>query len=49
MIDLGLVIARFLHYVATTTLAGVSLFPLYAYAGGVDRWWWKIGGERCFS
>jgi putative copper resistance protein D len=32
MIDLGLVVARLLHYAAVTTLAGVSLFPLYAYA-----------------
>lgn len=32
MIDLGLVVARLLHYAAATTLAGVSLFPLYAYA-----------------
>ena len=32
MIDLGLVIARLLHYAAATTLAGVSFFPLYAYA-----------------
>jgi putative copper resistance protein D len=32
MIDLGLVVARLLHYMAVTTLAGVALFPLYAYA-----------------
>jgi len=32
MIDLGLVVARLLHYVAVTTLAGVSFFPLYACA-----------------
>jgi copper resistance protein D len=32
MIDLGLVVARLLHYGAVTTLAGVSFFPLYAYA-----------------
>jgi putative copper resistance protein D len=32
MIDFGLVLARLLHYVATTTLFGASLFPLYAYA-----------------
>jgi putative copper resistance protein D len=32
MVDLGLVVARLLHYAATTTLAGVSFFPLYAYA-----------------
>ena len=32
MIDLGLVVGRLLHYAAVTTLAGVSLFPLYAYA-----------------
>jgi putative copper resistance protein D len=33
MIDLGLVVARFLHYAASTTLAGAAFFPLYAYAG----------------
>ena len=32
MIDLGLVVSRLLHYAAVTTLAGVSFFPLYAYA-----------------
>ena len=32
MIDLGLVVARLLHYAAVTTLAGVSFFPLYSYA-----------------
>ncbi len=31
MIDFGLVVARFLHYVASTALAGVAFFPLYAY------------------
>jgi copper resistance protein D len=32
MIDLGVVVARLLHFAAVTTLAGVSFFPLYAYA-----------------
>ncbi len=32
MIDFGLVFARLLHYAATATLAGASIFPLYAYA-----------------
>src|SRR5712671_162989 len=32
MIDLGLVVARLLHYAVVTTLAGVSFFPLYALA-----------------
>jgi putative copper resistance protein D len=32
MIEIGLIVARFLHYLATTALAGLSLFPLYAYA-----------------
>src|SRR6266436_647110 len=32
MIDVGLVVARLLHYAAVTTLAGVSFFALYAYA-----------------
>jgi putative copper resistance protein D len=31
MIDVGLILARLLHYAAVTTLAGVSFFPLYAY------------------
>jgi putative copper resistance protein D len=34
MIDLGLIVARFLHYVAVTTLAGASFFPLYAHPRG---------------
>ena len=34
MIEAGLMVARFLHYVSVTTLAGVSLFPLYAYPRG---------------
>src|SRR5229473_5004290 len=32
MIDLGLVVARLLHFAAMTNLAGVSIFPLYAHA-----------------
>src|SRR6266851_3219395 len=32
MIDLGLVVARLLHFAAVTTLAGISFFPLYAHA-----------------
>jgi hypothetical protein len=32
MIDTGLVLSRFLHYAATTTLFGASLFPLYVCA-----------------
>jgi putative copper resistance protein D len=31
MIDFGLVVARFLHYAAVTTLFGTSFFPLCAY------------------
>src|SRR5882762_3791829 len=42
MIDLGLVVARLMHYAAVTTLAGVSFFPLYAYADAepimLPRW-----------
>lgn len=42
MIAFGLVLARLLHYAATTTLFGASLFPLYAYAGAepedMQRW-----------
>jgi putative copper resistance protein D len=37
MIDIGLVIARLLHYAAVTTLAGVSFFPVYSYAGTEPR------------
>ena len=33
MIELGLILARFVHYAATTVLAGASFFPLYAYGG----------------
>ena len=42
MIEAGLIVARFLHYVAVTTLAGASLFPLYACgvveSGAPSRW-----------
>jgi putative copper resistance protein D len=42
IVDLGLILARLLHYVATTTLAGMSLFPFYAYGGAepaaMARW-----------
>jgi copper resistance protein D len=42
MIDLGLVVARLLHYAVVATLAGVSFFPLYAYADAeptvLHRW-----------
>lgn len=37
MIDVGLVVARFLHYAASTTLAGVAFFPLYAYVAQEPR------------
>lgn len=37
MIEAGLMVSRLLHYVAVTTLAGVSFFPLYAYRRG-GRW-----------
>jgi putative copper resistance protein D len=43
MIELGLIIARFLHYAAITTLAGASLFPLYAYA---DAEPWPLSRRR---
>jgi putative copper resistance protein D len=36
MIDIGLILARFVHYVATTVLFGASLFPFYAYASAVE-------------
>jgi putative copper resistance protein D len=42
MIEAGLILARLLHYVAVTTLAGASFFPLYAYGvvepGTSSRW-----------
>lgn len=42
MIDAGLVLVRLLHYAATTTLAGLAFFPLYAYSGAepadLGRW-----------
>lgn len=54
MIEVGLIIARLLHYLATTTLAGLSFFPLYAYVGAepevLGRWrrkwllWTAIAG-----
>ena len=45
MIDVGLIVARLLHYVAVTTLAGVSFFPIYAYGGGEPQplWRWRQG------
>jgi copper resistance protein D len=44
MVDFGLILARFLHYVATTTLFGASLFPLYAYTASEPETpggWWR--------
>ena len=42
MIEFGLILGRLLHYVATTTLFGASLFPLYAYGRveleALERW-----------
>jgi putative copper resistance protein D len=45
MIDLGLVVARLLHYAAVTSLAGVSFFPLYAYADAepIVLLRWRLG------
>jgi putative copper resistance protein D len=45
MIDLGLVVARLLHYAAVATLAGVSFFPLYAYvdAEPIVLFRWRLG------
>ena len=31
MVEVGLIVSRFLHYAASLTLFGVSLFPLYTY------------------
>lgn len=46
MIDVALIVSRFLHYAAATTLAGVAFFPLYAYAGlepePASRWRSKV-------
>lgn len=33
MLEAGLIVSRFLHYTATLTLFGISLFPLYTYSG----------------
>jgi hypothetical protein len=33
MLEAGLIVSRFLHYTATLTLFGISLFPLYTYPG----------------
>jgi putative copper resistance protein D len=42
IVDLGLVLARYLHYAATTALAGISLFPFYVYGrtepAALGRW-----------
>ena len=47
MIDAGLIVARFLHYVVVTMLAGASFFPLYAYdRGGASR---SYGLHRSFQ
>jgi putative copper resistance protein D len=43
MVEIGLVLARLLHYAATTALFGASLFPLYAYADGEPE---ALGGWR---
>jgi putative copper resistance protein D len=45
MIDFGLIVARLLHYVAVTTLAGGSFFPIYAYGGDEPQplWRWRQG------
>ncbi|MCK1709115.1 MULTISPECIES: copper resistance protein CopD [unclassified Bradyrhizobium] len=47
MIDIGLILSRFLHYAAVTTLAGASFFPLYTYATAAEpnelfRWWRSV-------
>ena len=36
MLAAGLIVSRFVHYVAVLALFGASLFPLYAYAGHPD-------------
>lgn len=33
MVDIGLVLSRFLQYTAATAMFGVAVFPLYAYGG----------------
>jgi putative copper resistance protein D len=49
MIDLGLFVARFLHFAAVTTLAGVSFFPLYAHADAEPKVLlrWQPPSQRC--
>ena len=51
MIEAGLIVARLLHYVAVTTLAGASFFPLYAYrrGGGPGRSRSIATCRACFS
>ena len=47
MSEVGLIVSRFLHYTATLTLFGVSIFPLYIYLKlrndshlhSVTTWW----------
>src|SRR5215813_8697963 len=37
MLEAGIVLFRFLHYVTALTLFGISLFPLYTYPTRADR------------
>ena len=36
MLEAGLIVSRFLHYVAVLSLFGAALFPLYTYRGRLD-------------
>src|SRR5438067_9529314 len=42
MLEAGLLVSRFLHYVAILSLFGAALFPLYTYRGRLDRF---AGGD----
>lgn len=37
MIEAGLILSRFLHYVATTFLFGATLYPVYSFAGDIPQ------------
>ena len=36
MLDAGLILSRFLHYIATLLLFGAALYPLYTFRGRLD-------------
>jgi putative copper resistance protein D len=48
MLEVGLILSRFLHYLVLLVLFGISLFPLYVYRRGhpeplrLARWRWTL-------